>query len=109
MLDHPLSTSLNAGIYAPTVLPTDAFADAAETDDSGKDYVHIRIQQRNGKKSLTTIQVCSTFLHGCLCVYFRDASSGCAPPAACALVGLGQYIVTAVNQGLHPVVQQLSY
>lgn len=34
----------------------DAFADAAETDDSGKDYVHIRIQQRNGKKSLTTIQ-----------------------------------------------------
>ena len=41
-------------IAAPFV---DAFADAAETDDSGKDYVHIRIQQRNGKKSLTTIQV----------------------------------------------------
>lgn len=36
----------------------DPFVDAADTDDSGKDYVHIRIQQRNGKKSLTTIQVC---------------------------------------------------
>ena len=38
----------------------DAFADAAEQDgetSSSKDYVHIRIQQRNGKKSLTTIQV----------------------------------------------------
>jgi translation initiation factor 1 len=34
----------------------DPFADAAEGDDSGKDYVHIRVQQRNGKKSLTTIQ-----------------------------------------------------
>jgi translation initiation factor 1 len=43
------------------VLPTggfDAFADAAEQeeDTSGVDYVHIRIQQRNGKKSLTTVQ-----------------------------------------------------
>lgn len=38
----------------------DAFADAAEQDgetSTAKDYVHIRIQQRNGKKSLTTIQV----------------------------------------------------
>jgi translation initiation factor 1 (eIF-1/SUI1) len=37
----------------------DAFADAAEQeeDTSGVDYVHIRIQQRNGKKSLTTVQV----------------------------------------------------
>ena len=34
-------------------------ADREENNDSaaGKDYVHIRIQQRNGKKSLTTIQV----------------------------------------------------
>jgi translation initiation factor 1 (eIF-1/SUI1) len=38
---------------------SDAFADAAEQeeDTSGVDYVHIRIQQRNGKKSLTTVQV----------------------------------------------------
>jgi hypothetical protein len=38
---------------------TDPFADAAEADDSSsnKEYVHIRIQQRNGKKSLTTVQV----------------------------------------------------
>ncbi len=40
-------------------LAADAFADAAEQeeDTSGVDYVHIRIQQRNGKKSLTTVQV----------------------------------------------------
>jgi translation initiation factor 1 (eIF-1/SUI1) len=40
----------------------DAFADAAqqEEDNSGVDYVHIRIQQRNGKKSLTTVQVGSS-------------------------------------------------
>ncbi|KAK9828727.1 hypothetical protein WJX72_001736 [[Myrmecia] bisecta] len=36
----------------------DPFADVGEDNDSGanKDYVHIRIQQRNGKKSLTTVQ-----------------------------------------------------
>lgn len=36
----------------------DPFADA-NADDSGagsKEYVHIRIQQRNGRKSLTTVQ-----------------------------------------------------
>jgi len=43
------------------VLPTggfDAFADAAEQEENtaGVDYVHIRVQQRNGKKSLTTVQ-----------------------------------------------------
>ncbi|KAF8023899.1 hypothetical protein BT93_F1175 [Corymbia citriodora subsp. variegata] len=40
-------------------LPT-AFDPFAEGQDSGapgaKEYVHIRIQQRNGKKSLTTVQ-----------------------------------------------------
>lgn len=35
----------------------DAFADAETDDNNSKDYVHIRIQQRNGKKSLTTVQV----------------------------------------------------
>ncbi|KAL5125839.1 Protein translation factor SUI1 [Glycine soja] len=35
----------------------DPFAEAKETDAPGaKEYVHIRIQQRNGKKSLTTVQ-----------------------------------------------------
>ncbi|KAL6314083.1 hypothetical protein AAG906_011818 [Vitis piasezkii] len=37
-----------------------AFDPFAEAKDSGapgaKEYVHIRIQQRNGKKSLTTVQ-----------------------------------------------------
>ncbi len=45
----------------PSCAPADPFADAAEADDSGKDYVHIRVQQRNGKKSLTTIQVSCSF------------------------------------------------
>ncbi|KAG8365084.1 hypothetical protein BUALT_Bualt18G0067400 [Buddleja alternifolia] len=35
----------------------DPFADAKDSGGAGaKDYVHIRIQQRNGKKSLTTVQ-----------------------------------------------------
>lgn len=35
----------------------DPFAEAKESDAPGaKEYVHIRIQQRNGKKSLTTVQ-----------------------------------------------------
>lgn len=33
--------------------PYDPFADDSAP---GKEYVHIRIQQRNGKKSLTTVQ-----------------------------------------------------
>lgn len=39
-------------------LPADAFEDAAQQEEttSGVDYVHIRVQQRNGKKSLTTVQ-----------------------------------------------------
>lgn len=44
-----------------SVLPAggfDAFADAASQEETtaGADYVHIRVQQRNGKKSLTTVQ-----------------------------------------------------
>ncbi|RZC46280.1 hypothetical protein C5167_039221 [Papaver somniferum] len=38
--------------------PADPFAEA-NAEDSGagsKEYVHIRIQQRNGRKSLTTVQ-----------------------------------------------------
>lgn len=35
----------------------DPFAEAKESGAPGaKEYVHIRIQQRNGKKSLTTVQ-----------------------------------------------------
>ncbi|XP_038690775.1 protein translation factor SUI1 homolog [Tripterygium wilfordii] len=38
----------------------DPFADAKSEDSSGaagsKEYVHIRTQQRNGRKSLTTVQ-----------------------------------------------------
>ncbi|XP_012885697.1 PREDICTED: eukaryotic translation initiation factor 1b [Dipodomys ordii] len=41
-------------------LPTDPFADATKGDDllpaGTEDYIHIRIQQRNGRKTLTTVQ-----------------------------------------------------
>ncbi|XP_042513879.1 protein translation factor SUI1 homolog [Macadamia integrifolia] len=37
--------------------PFDPFAEAKDSGAAGaKEYVHIRIQQRNGKKSLTTVQ-----------------------------------------------------
>lgn len=42
-------------VYAP-----DPFADATKGDDrlpaGTEDYIHIRIQQRNGRKTLTTVQ-----------------------------------------------------
>jgi hypothetical protein len=39
----------------------DPFTDEKANDSSTtKDYVHIRIQQRNGRKSLTTVQVSTT-------------------------------------------------
>ncbi|KAI4363796.1 hypothetical protein MLD38_019968 [Melastoma candidum] len=43
-------------VQIPTAF--DPFADA-KAEDSGpgtKDYVHVRVQQRNGRKSLTTVQ-----------------------------------------------------
>uniref|UniRef100_A0A3Q3XP84 SUI1 domain-containing protein n=1 Tax=Mola mola TaxID=94237 RepID=A0A3Q3XP84_MOLML len=40
--------------------PFDPFADATKGDDrlpaGTDDYIHIRIQQRNGRKTLTTVQ-----------------------------------------------------
>lgn len=46
------------------LLFADPLADSANKDGSDEYAVHIRIQQRNGKKSLTTVQVggqsCST-------------------------------------------------
>lgn len=43
-----------------TALPADPFADASKGDDllpaGTEDYIHIRIQQRNGRKTLTTVQ-----------------------------------------------------
>merc|ERR1712130_750045 len=55
--DRPqLMTELDT--LQPSIGGFDPFAEQVEKEDSGagKDYVHIRIQQRNGKKSLTTIQ-----------------------------------------------------
>lgn len=43
-----------------TLSPPDPFADATKGDDrlpaGTDDYIHIRIQQRNGRKTLTTVQ-----------------------------------------------------
>ncbi|CAN8252865.1 unnamed protein product [Cochlearia groenlandica] len=44
-------------IEIPTAF--DPFAEAQDSDATGgtlEDYIHVRIQQRNGKKSLTTVQ-----------------------------------------------------
>lgn len=42
-------------VQIPTLF--DPFSEAKEAGAAGaKEYVHIRIQQRNGKKSLTTVQ-----------------------------------------------------
>jgi len=44
----------------PRTLSLDPFADAADplsTEEPGRQsYIHIRIQQRNGRKTLTTLQ-----------------------------------------------------
>ncbi|CAG2111774.1 unnamed protein product [Medioppia subpectinata] len=42
----------------PFICPLDPFADAIKSDDSGVQdgLIHIRIQQRNGRKTLTTVQ-----------------------------------------------------
>jgi len=46
--------SIDTGINAPF----DPFADASRGEDAAvtKNIVHIRLQQRNGRKCLTTIQ-----------------------------------------------------
>jgi len=62
-------TDLDAGIPEPPIAGADdivpdlgagfdPFADVDGEEDAGasKEYVHIRVQQRNGRKSLTTIQ-----------------------------------------------------
>ena len=41
-------------LYPP--FPSDPFADDNEGSGSQDGYIHIRIQQRNGRKTLTTVQ-----------------------------------------------------
>ncbi len=43
-------------IQIPTTFDPFAEANAEDSGAGSKDYVHIRVQQRNGRKSLTTVQ-----------------------------------------------------
>lgn len=43
-------------LYLVPMLDPFAEANAEDSGAGSKDYVHIRIQQRNGRKSLTTVQ-----------------------------------------------------
>ncbi|KAF2303653.1 hypothetical protein GH714_020636 [Hevea brasiliensis] len=43
-------------VHIPTTFDPFAEANAADSGAGAKEYVHIRIQQRNGRKSLTTVQ-----------------------------------------------------
>ncbi|KAG1666164.1 hypothetical protein FOA52_011576 [Chlamydomonas sp. UWO 241] len=62
MSADPIGSSDIAPVFDATVidLPAafDPLGDTAAGDDKGDagDYVHIRVQQRNGRKSLTTVQ-----------------------------------------------------
>ncbi|KAK4372596.1 hypothetical protein RND71_007980 [Anisodus tanguticus] len=56
-LRSSLPTSYMVGIDVQIPSAFDPFAEAKDSGAPGaKEYVHIRIQQRNGKKSLTTVQ-----------------------------------------------------
>ena len=54
-----MASELNITKQASPFFP-DPFADASKGDDllpaGTEDYIHIRIQQRNGRKTLTTVQ-----------------------------------------------------
>uniref|UniRef100_A0A3Q1CBD2 SUI1 domain-containing protein n=1 Tax=Amphiprion ocellaris TaxID=80972 RepID=A0A3Q1CBD2_AMPOC len=57
----PVSRTSKLLFFLTTVsTPPDPFADATKGDDrlpaGTEDYIHIRIQQRNGRKTLTTVQ-----------------------------------------------------
>lgn len=55
----PLSNACLTNVYL-VLCSKDPFADATKGDDrlpgGTEDYIHIRIQQRNGRKTLTTVQ-----------------------------------------------------
>lgn len=56
---EPSLFSLLPSPFSATLPHSDPFADTGDDDNAGtkaQGYVHIRIQQRNGRKTLTTIQ-----------------------------------------------------
>jgi len=58
LVDRPVSTHTNPLMSIENLKSFDPFADAAKGDEEGVQdgLVHIRIQQRNNRKTLTTIQ-----------------------------------------------------
>jgi translation initiation factor SUI1 len=53
-----LVNKFSIGCWCGMIIWLDPFAEA-NAEDSGagtKEYVHVRVQQRNGRKSLTTVQ-----------------------------------------------------
>ncbi|KAI3765187.1 hypothetical protein L2E82_15215 [Cichorium intybus] len=52
----PVSLMSELDIQIPTAFDPFAEANAENSGAGSKEYVHIRIQQRNGRKSLTTVQ-----------------------------------------------------
>ncbi|CAG8617134.1 2313_t:CDS:2, partial [Dentiscutata heterogama] len=47
---------LTVAFYVRDPKPSNPFADTGEDDAGPQGYIHIRIQQRNGRKTLTTVQ-----------------------------------------------------
>lgn len=56
LVSTSFATLINGLCYILPILDPFAEANAEDSGAGSKDYVHIRIQQRNGRKSLTTVQ-----------------------------------------------------
>lgn len=48
--------SLSRCFSCTVMLTPDPFADTGDSEAQASNYIHIRIQQRNGRKTLTTVQ-----------------------------------------------------
>lgn len=84
---------------------TDPFADATKGDDllpaGTEDYIHIRIQQRNGRKTLTTVQgIADDYDKKKLVKAFKKVRSGgvCAGAQARRAVGSPSQWVTPLSE-----------
>ncbi|TJX47427.1 translation initiation factor SUI1 [Soehngenia saccharolytica] len=51
-----LENYLMSHLIADGLSPFDPFKETEVEDSSGEEYVHVRVQQRNGRKCITTVQ-----------------------------------------------------